>query len=253
MRPVSAPHRACSLKRSEGLEEITVTGTRIRRSDYTSPTPTTTVDGEYLRDLGLVNVGDALIQNPTNVSRFQAATTGSGSFFVGTTMANLRGLNPYFGTRTLTLVDSMRHVPTNQGGSVDLNFIPSVIIDRMETVTGGASASYGSDAVTGVVNILLDKDFEGLKLESDYGATGDGDADNRGIGLAWGKELFDSRGHVVVGYEFQDQNSIDNCYTARDWCRDGNSIFVNSTTGIPTTDNPLRSRRSSPASRTASS
>jgi hypothetical protein len=64
-----------------------------------------------LRDLGLVNVGEALIQNPTNVSRLQAATTGSGSFFVGTTMANLRALNPYFGTRTLTLVDSMSHVP----------------------------------------------------------------------------------------------------------------------------------------------
>ncbi len=221
-----------------GLEEITITGTRIRRSDYTSPTPTTTVDGEYLRDLGLVNVGEALIQNPTNVSRFQAATTGSGSFFVGTTMANLRGLNPYFGTRTLTLVDSMRHVPTNQGGSVDLNFIPSVIIDRMETVTGGASASYGSDAVTGVVNILLDKDFEGFKLESDYGATGEGDADNRGVGLAWGKELLDGRGHIVVGYEFQDQNSVDNCVTAREWCRDGSGIFVNSTTGIQTTDNP---------------
>src|SRR5688572_24738950 len=220
------------------VEEITVTGTRIRRSDYTSPTPTTTVDGEYLRDLGLVNVGEALIQNPTNVSRFQAATTGSGSFFVGTTMANLRGLNPYFGTRTLTLVDTMRHVPTNQGGSVDLNFIPSVIIDRMETVTGGASASYGSDAVTGVVNILLDKDFTGLKLETDYGATGEGDADNRGVGIAWGKDVLDSRGHLVVGYEFQDQNSIDNCYTARDWCREGQSIFVNSLTGISTTDTP---------------
>jgi iron complex outermembrane receptor protein len=221
-----------------GVEELTVTGTRIRRSEYTSPTPTTSVDGEYLRDLGLVNVGEALIQNPTNVSRFQAATTGSGSFFVGTTMANLRGLNPYFGTRTLTLVDTMRHVPTNQGGSVDLNFIPSVIIERMETVTGGASASYGSDAVTGVVNIFLDKDFEGVRLESDYGATAQGDGDNRGIGIAAGKELFGGRGHVVVGYEFQDQNSIDNCFTARDWCRDGNSIFVNSATGIATTDNP---------------
>jgi outer membrane receptor protein involved in Fe transport len=230
-----APH---AFAQEQSVEELTVTGTRIRRSDYTSPTPTTTVDGEYLRDLGLVNVGEALIQNPTNVSRFQAATTGSGSFFVGTTMANLRGLNPYFGTRTLTLVDSMRHVPTNQGGSVDLNFIPSVIIDRMETVTGGASASYGSDAVTGVVNILLDKDFTGLRLESDYGASGDGDGDNRGFGLAAGKELFDGRGHVVVGYEFQDQNSIDNCYTARDWCRDGQSIFVNSTTGIATTNTP---------------
>ena len=235
----SAP-RAFSQEAS--LEEITVTGSRIRRSDYTSPTPTTTVDGEYLRDLGLVSVGEALIQNPTNVSRFQAATTGSGSFFVGTTMANLRGLNPYFGTRTLTLVDSMRHVATNQGGGVDLNFIPSVIIDRMETVTGGASASYGSDAVTGVVNVMLDKDFTGLKLESDYGATGDGDGDNRGFGLAAGKELFDGRGHVVLGYEFQDQNSIDNCYTARDWCNNGNSIFVNSTTAIATTDNPTHLR-----------
>ena len=97
------------------LEQITVTGSRIRRADYTSPTPTTTVDGEYLHDLGLVSVGDALTQNPTNVSRFQPSTTGSGSFFVGTTMANLRGLNPYFGTRTLTLVDSMRHVADQPG------------------------------------------------------------------------------------------------------------------------------------------
>lgn len=233
---LSAAPRASA--QEAGIDEMTITGTRIRRSDYTSPTPTTTIDGDYLRNLGLVSVGEALTQNPTNVSRFQAATTGSGSFFVGTTMANLRGLNPYFGTRTLTLVDSMRHVPTNQGGSVDLNFIPSVIIERMETVTGGASASYGSDAVTGVVNILLDKEFTGLKLETDYGASGQGDADNRGFGLAFGTDVFADRGHFVVGYEFQDQNSIDNCYTARDWCRDGQSIFVNSTTGISTTDNP---------------
>jgi iron complex outermembrane receptor protein len=230
----------------ESLEQITVTGTRIRRADYTSPTPTTTVDGEYLRDLGLVSVGDALTQNPTNVSRFQPSTTGSGSFFVGTTMANLRGLNPYFGTRTLTLVDSMRHVATNQGGGVDMNFIPSVIIDRMETVTGGASASYGSDAVAGVVNILLDKEFTGIKLETDYGASGEGDADNRGMGLAAGKDLWGGRGHVVVGYEFQDQNSIDNCYTERDWCRDGRSIFVNSTTAVSTTNTPLRVGPASP-------
>ncbi len=135
-----------------------------------------------------------------------------------------------------------------------MNFIPSVIIDRMETVTGGASASYGSDAVTGVVNVMLDKDFTGLKLESDYGATGDGDGDNRGFGLAAGKELFDGRGHVVVGYEYQDQNSIDNCYTARDWCHNGNSIFVNSTTAHRHDRQPGHVRADhSPVSRTASS
>jgi len=220
------------------LREVTVTGTRIRREDYTSPTPTTTVDSEYLQNLGLVSVGEAIAQNPANISRFQPSTTGSGSFFVGTTMANLRGLNPYFGTRTLTLVDSKRHVPTNQGGSVDLNFVPSIIIDRMETVTGGASASYGSDAVTGVVNILLDKKFKGVKLEADFGTTSQSDADNRGLGFAYGTDLFGGRGHFVVGYEYQKQDMIRNCVTARDWCSEGKGIFVNSTTGIATTDAP---------------
>ena len=223
---------------AEELDVVTLTGTRIRRTDYTSPTPTTTVDSEFLQDLGLVNVGDALTQNPTNVSRFQPSTTGSGSFFVGATLANLRGLNPYFGTRTLTLVDSMRHVPTNQSGSVDLNFVPSIIIDRMETVTGGASASYGSDAVTGVVNILLNKRFDGFKFETDYGTTDHGDATNRGFGLAYGTDLFGSRGHFVVGYEYQNQDLLSDCVSARDWCRDGRGIFVNSTTGIATTDTP---------------
>src|SRR5690606_26980909 len=147
-----------------------------------------------------------------------------------------RGLNPYFGTRTLTLVDSRRHVPTNQGGSVDLNFIPSVIIERMETVTGGASASYGSDAVTGVVNILLDKDMTGLRLEADYGVTGQGDGDNYHVGIGGGRELFGGRGHVVVGYEHQTQDAIFNCAEARDWCGEGVNLFTNSPSGALTRD-----------------
>lgn len=222
---------APSLAQQTGIEEITITGTRIARdADYQTPNPTTTVDGEYLRSLGIVNVGSALMQNPTNVTRFSMQTTGSGSFFVGTQMANLRGLNPYFGTRTLTLVDSRRHVPTNQGGSVDLNFVPSVIVERMETVTGGASASYGSDAVTGVVNILLDKDMTGLRLETDYGVTGEGDGDNFHLGIGGGRSLFDGRGHVVVGYEHEKQDAIYNCAAARDWCAEGLNTFQNSAT-----------------------
>src|SRR5690606_41493702 len=108
---------------------------------------------------------------------FRSENTGGSPFFVGSTLANLRGLNPYFGTRTLTLVDSKRHVPTNNGSSVDLNAIPSLMVERMEIVTGGASAAYGSDAISGVVNILLDKDFEGVKAELDYGNYG-GEGDN---------------------------------------------------------------------------
>ena len=148
------------------LEEITVTGTRIRRDGYNAPTPTTVVDNQYMESLGLVNVADLVTQIPSNISNFQPENTGGSAFFIGSTLANLRGLNPFFGTRTLTLVDSKRHVPTNNGNSVDLNAIPGVLIDRMEVVTGGASATYGSDAVTGVVNILLDKDLQGHQARS---------------------------------------------------------------------------------------
>src|SRR5690606_12781460 len=123
------------------LEEIKVTGSRIRRQDYRSANPISTFGSEELNNLGIVNMGDALSQMPSNVSQFSPANTGGNSFFVGSMLPNLRGLNPFFGTRTLTMVDSRRHVPTNQGGSVALNFIPSVLVDRMEIVTGGASAS----------------------------------------------------------------------------------------------------------------
>ena len=82
------------------------------------------------------------------------------------------------------------------------------------------------------------QEFHGRKDRIRLRSTGEGDADNRGIGIAAGKELFGGRGHVVVGYEFQDQNSIDNCVPARDWCKNGQSIFVNSTTAVATTDTP---------------
>jgi outer membrane receptor protein involved in Fe transport len=220
------PQEAAQPTAAGGLEEITVTGTRIRRDGYTAPTPTTVVDSAYMESLGVVNVADMVTQMPSNVSNFQPENTGGSPFFVGSTLANLRGLNPFFGTRTLTLVDSKRHVPTNNGNSVDLNAIPSILIDRMEIVTGGASATYGSDAVTGVINLLLDKDLEGFKLDVDFGSS-DGDGDNEHIGIAGGAELFDGRGHVVAGAEYQRQDPILSCAHARDWCARGVGFFSN--------------------------
>jgi len=211
---------------AQGLEEITVTGTRIRRDGYTAPTPTTVVDNSFMESLGIVNVADMVTQIPSNVSNFQPENTGGSAFFVGSTLANLRGLNPFFGTRTLTLVDSKRHVPTNNGNSVDLNAVPSILIDRMEIVTGGASATYGSDAVTGVVNILLDKDLQGLKLDLDVGSS-DGGGDNEHVGIAGGTELFDGRGHIVAGAEYQKQDPILSCAAAADWCARGRGFFSN--------------------------
>ncbi len=216
------------------LEEITVTGTRIKqRDDYVSPNPIVTYGQDELKNLGIVNIGDAMAQVPSNVSTFQLANTGGSAFFVGSTLANLRGLNPFFGTRTLTLVDTRRFVPTNQGGSVDLNFIPSILIDRMEVVTGGASAAYGSEAVSGVVNILMNKSLQGLKAEVDYGASGEGDGDNFHLGVAGGSEFSGGRGHFVIGGEFEKQDAITNCADARDWCARGTGIFSNGSGGGP--------------------
>jgi outer membrane receptor protein involved in Fe transport len=117
-------------------------------------------------------------------------------------------------------------VPTNNGASVDLNAIPSLMVERMEVVTGGASAAYGSDAISGVVNILLDKDLEGIKVELDFGNF-DGDGDNYHFGIAGGTDIFDGRGHIVVGGEIAQQDPILSCADARDWCAEGWQLFSN--------------------------
>lgn len=199
------------------LEEVTVTGSRIRRTtDFDTPNPTTVVDADFLQNLGIVNVGEAVAQLPANVSNNTPATTGNANFFTGSTIANLRGLNPFFGSRTLNLVNSRRFVPTNQGDGVDLNFIPSILIERIDVVTGGASAAYGSGAISGVNNIFLDRDLEGGKLEIDFYQTAEGDGDDEHVGLAYGFRL-GSRAHVVLAYEYQSSDPI-GCIDARDWC-----------------------------------
>jgi iron complex outermembrane recepter protein len=212
------------------LEEVQVTGTRIaQNADYVSPNPVTTFDAADLERLGINNISDAIIQVPQNVSQFTPSNTGGSAFYVGSTLANLRGLNPFFGTRTLTLVDSRRFIPTTQGDAVDLNFVPSNLVQRIETVTGGASAAYGSGAISGVVNVMLDKRLQGVKLDADYGITQEGDGDNYRIGLAGGTGFAEGRGHVVVGGEFQKMDVIQSCADARDWCGLGRGLYTNAT------------------------
>jgi outer membrane receptor protein involved in Fe transport len=216
----------------QGLEEVTVTGSRIRRDDFSSAQPTTVIDNEYLQNLGIINLGQAMVGVPQNVNRNSPDANAGGNFFNGSTLANLRGLNPFFGTRTLTLIDSRRHVPTNQGDGVDLNFIPTILIDRVETVTGGASASYGSGAIGGVQNILLDRDLEGFKADVDFGATGEGDGDSTHYGFAFGTPVGET-GHFVVGVEGEDSDGIFKCSTARDWCGSNTGTITNWVWGTP--------------------
>src|SRR5262245_47004177 len=209
------------------LEEITVTGSRIRRStDFDSSNPTTVVDSAYLENLGIVNVGAAITQLPSNISNNTPTTTGNANFFTGSTIANLRGLNPYFGSRTLTLVNTRRFVPTNQGDGVDLNFIPSILIDRIDSVTGGASAAYGSGAVAGVQNIFLNTKMEGGRVDMDYQQSMHSDAKDKHVAAAFGHGFAGDRGHFVVGGEYEDMDAV-GCINARDWCSRNAGFFQN--------------------------
>jgi outer membrane receptor protein involved in Fe transport len=209
------------------LDEVTVTGSRIRRTtDFDTPNPTTVVDSSYLQNLGIVNVGQAVTQLPSNISNNTPLTTGNSAFFTGSTIANLRGLNPFFGSRTLTLFNTRRFVPTNQGDGVDLNFIPSILIDRVDSVTGGASAAYGSGAIAGTQNIFLNTNLEGGRADADYQQSGHGDAKDKHVGIAYGHGFAGDRGHFVIGGEWEDLDAV-GCENARDFCAKNQGFFQN--------------------------
>jgi iron complex outermembrane recepter protein len=212
---------------NQSLDEITVTGSRIRRTtDFDTPNPTTVVDSSYLQNLGIVNVGAAITQLPSNISNNTPTTTGNANFFTGSTIANLRGLNPFFGSRTLTLVNTRRFVPTNQGDGVDLNFIPSILIDRVDSVTGGASAAYGSGAIAGTQNIFLNTKMEGGRVDVDYQQSSHSDAKDKHAGAAYGHSFAEGRGHFVVGGEWEDMDAL-GCVDARDFCSVNRGFFQN--------------------------
>ncbi|MGH8261785.1 MAG: TonB-dependent receptor domain-containing protein, partial [Steroidobacteraceae bacterium] len=171
-------------------------------------------------------VGQVLAELPQNSNFFAANNVGLGNFNVGAQLANLRGLNPFFGTRTLTLVDTERFVPQATGGGVDVTLIPSMLVARTEVVTGGASAVYGSDAVAGVVNIILDKKLNGFKGQIDYGQTYHHDGGDPHISVAYGTDL-GSRAHIIMGAEFENSEDIGICSQVRSWCKSQYGLFTN--------------------------
>ena len=141
------------------LEEITVTGTRIVRSGMVTPVPTTAVQAEELASMSAGPLFDSLIQLPPFFAN-QAPEQVNGGQNSGGSNLNLRGAGL---SRTLVLLDGRRVVPTNRFGAVDVAMFPEELTRSVEVVTGGASASYGTDAVAGVVNFLLDTDYEGVE------------------------------------------------------------------------------------------
>jgi iron complex outermembrane recepter protein len=206
------------------VEEVTVTSSRLETSGgFDAPTPTTTIGTEDIVARGLPNIADYLNELPAFLG---TGTPTSRSFFtssLGLNTLDLRGLG---NNRTLVLVNGRRHVPTTAEGAVDINTIPMAIIQRVEVVTGGASAAWGSDAIAGVVNILLDDQFEGLRTSTQYGASTRGDAESTHASIAYGSSIADGAGHMVIAAEYQTSNGIAS-QRARQIGREGWALIPN--------------------------
>jgi len=200
------------------VSEIVVTGSRIRRSAANAPTPIIQVSQEDILSTGQTSVIDYLATIPAlQNSTVPSDTTGSSLNVGGLSLANLRSLGA---NRTLTLVDGRRHIGSSGGElSVDVDAIPRLLIQNVEIITGGASSVYGADAVSGVLNFILKKDFEGLEIDANYGQINDnGEATRRISGLA-GKNFMDDRLNVYAHAEYEKIDNVDSMDI--DWIRRG--------------------------------
>jgi outer membrane receptor protein involved in Fe transport len=187
-------------------QAIVVTGSRIARPNLESPVPVTSVSGDEFFQTGQVSVGDVLNELPQLRSTFSQANS---TRFLGTAGLNLLDLRGLGTVRTLVLQNGRRHVGgdvLSSGVTPDVNTMPTDLIERVEVVTGGNSAVYGSDAIAGVVNFILKDSYEGLQLRGQGGISKYGDAGSYFISGLWGTNFADDRGNVAVNVEYARQD-----------------------------------------------
>lgn len=187
-------------------EVITVTGSRIARPNLDTTVPVTSVSAQELFDTANLSLGDEISRLP----QFRSTTTQANSTqFIGTAGINsldLRGLGT---ARTLVVVNGRRHVTSSPGAyTVDTNTIPNALLEKVDVVTGGSSAVYGSDAIAGVVNFILKRDFEGVDLRVQGGVTDRGDRGSQTVNLVVGKNFLDNRLNVAVALEYAHQETL---------------------------------------------
>lgn len=189
-------------------QEIVVTGSRIRRPNLESPVPITSISGEELFQQGQNNIGDTLNDLPQLRSTFGQQNPGTGVGIAGLNLLDLRGLGT---VRTLVLVNGRRHVAAdilNNAASVDVNTISNDLVERIDVVTGGNSAVYGSDAIAGVVNFVLKRDFSGLQVRGSTGISEPGYGANQFASGMFGKNFGDGRGNITIQAEYANQNRV---------------------------------------------
>ncbi len=197
---MTVPNKAVAAE--DTIEEIVVTGSRLKRPDLEAVSPVSIVDQEEFTLSGVINVEQKLAQLPQTLPSFGPSSNNPGD---GTARVNLRGLGT---ARTLVLVNGRRYIPATQSGVVDLNNIPAPLIERVDVVTGGASAVYGSDAMAGVVNFIMKDDFSGVEVNALYDTTTKGDAEKYDISLTMGGDFADGRGNAVLFLQYSDREAL---------------------------------------------
>jgi len=193
----------------DALEEIVVTGSRIPRDSFNVSTPLVSIDSEAITDAGLGSLAEVLIDEmPALYESSSNMNSQSQIGNTGVTSANLRRLGS---NRTLVLMDG-RRIVTNAYGSrtTSLNTIPSGIVNRVEVVTGGSSATYGSDAISGVINIITQQDLEGFSFDARTGYTTEGGGEEYSLDLDYGTTFADGRGYLFVAASYDEEKGIDN-------------------------------------------
>ncbi len=195
----------------EAVEQVEVTGSRLG-GGFVTPTPVTVTDSAAIQARAPTTISDVVNQLP-QLRQTTGTTQAPRGNANGQNLVDLRGLGT---NRTLVLIDGQRTVPTNIGGSVDINLIPTLLVDRVDVVTGGASAAYGSDAVAGVLNFRMKDHIDGIIGSVQYGESERGDNIEPAMSIAGGADLLHDRLHLVGGGDWSNNHGVGTIYSRPD-------------------------------------
>lgn len=229
---LAVPHFAMAADAATvDVEELVVTGSRIRRDTFNAPVPVQAITSEDIRAAGAVSVADTLLDVPTINANTNGQNSSGTLYLSGQARADIRGMGV---TRTLVLMDG-RRLPFSDASSpgVDLNMIPSLMIERADVVPGGSSAVYGSEAIAGVLNFIMKKSFDGLEVDATAGSSAESDGQEWRLGALYGKKLMDDRLNILIGGEISRTEPI--MQVDRDWAYPGirRNTLANPQTIIP--------------------
>jgi outer membrane cobalamin receptor len=182
----------------EEIEEVVITGTLIKDPNFESSSPIQVVSRDEIDLQAALNAEEILREVPGVVPSIGAnVNNGNGGF----SYVNLRGLGS---NRNVVLIDGVRYAPSELAGRFDLNNIPMAMVERIDVLTGGASTTYGADAVGGVVNVITKKNFTGMEINADWGETSENDGEEKAIAVTIGADLDDGRGNATLSLGYRD-------------------------------------------------